>query len=173
MRELIYQLASTLTTPVSLQTLSQKTSMGSHHTAAEYLSILEGCFALRTLYALDADRLTPRFRSNKKFYFTDPLLLRVATEWAGVPFRIEEASIAEMVAHEELARRFGPSPPLGFLSTPKGEVDFVHRKKWALEVKWAPFAHNLSKAFLSLSWPRKSVWHQSNFLDEFPSDDQK
>lgn len=55
LREIMIQIAVCLQTPFSFQTLAKKTSIGSHNTVQEYVSILESCFALKTLYAIDPE----------------------------------------------------------------------------------------------------------------------
>jgi predicted AAA+ superfamily ATPase len=167
LREILGQLAITMTSAISLQKLAQKTQMMSYHTAQEYISVLEDCFALKTLYCMDPSSGSIRFKKEKKFYFTDPILYWVALEWAGysAPSHWEE-QLAEMVAHEFLSRR---SKRLGYLSVPKGEVDFFEPGKWAIEVKWAPVPRNLSRAYLDLAIPSKLVWSQSNFLKGTPT----
>ncbi len=169
LRETLLQLALTTGSTISLQKLAQRTQMGSHHTAQEYVAALQDSFALRTLYALDLESGAPRFRKDKKFYFSDPLIFHAALAWSNEPLPHRWAEqVAEQVAHESLHRRFGPSPPLGYLHTPKGEIDFIHRSRWALEVKWAPEARNISRVFIDLNWANKTVWTQNNFLEEWP-----
>ena len=73
--------------------------------------------------------------------------------------------IAEMVAHECLRRRY---KRLGYHSNSNGEVDFVSPGSWAIEVKWSPVADNLSKTYLRLAIPQKTVWTERNFLLELP-----
>ena len=46
----------------------------------------------------------------------------------------------------------------------KGEIDFISPRKWAVEVKWAEFASNLSKNYLNLSLLNKKVWTKNNFF---------
>ncbi len=161
-RELMGQIARTLGSSMSLQTLASKTQMGSHHTAQEYVQILEACFALRTLYCIDPDEENFRFRKEKKFYFTDPLIYQIAMDWAGfkVPANFCE-KIAEQVAHETLAREHRR---FGYFSNKNGEVDFLKPKEWAIEVKWADAATNLSKTYLNLAVPEKKVWIKQNYL---------
>ncbi len=166
LRELLGQLALTSGSTISLQTLAQKTQMMSYHTAQEYITILEDCFALRTLYCMDPETGTIRFKKEKKFYFTDPILYWIALDWAGHPTpETWPEKMAEQVAHEFLARR---AKRLGYYSSPKGEVDFFDPKRWAIEVKWAPVPRNISRAYFDLLIPRKVVWSQSNFLSELP-----
>lgn len=166
LRKLLGQLALTLTTPLSVQKLAQKTQMMSHHTAQEYLTILEDCFAVRTLYCMDPETGAIRFKKEKKFYFTDPILFWISMEWAGHPIPENWAEkLAEQVAHEFLARR---AKRLGYFSSGKGEVDFFDPKRWAIEVKWASVPRNISRAYFDLLIPRKVVWSQSNFLTDLP-----
>jgi uncharacterized protein len=161
LRELLGALADTLTTPVSLQTLAKKTQIGSHHTVQSYIEVLEDCFALRTLYAIDADTGTLHFKKNKKFYFADPIIFWLALDWSGYALPENwQAMLAEMVAAEMLLRRF---PRVGYSMTRKGEIDFVAPKQWAVEVKWSTVATNLSRAFIESRLPEKLVWTKEQF----------
>jgi predicted AAA+ superfamily ATPase len=167
LQEILIQLALTTQTPTSLQTLAKKTRIGSHNTVQDYLSVLDSCFAVRTLHAVDIDTGAYRFRKDRKFYFSDPLLYWMALDLSGqAPPDDVESRLAEMVAHEHLhraQRRFG------YHSNESGEVDFILPKRWAIEVKWSDAALNLSKTYLKLTIPEKIVWTQRNFLSEMPS----
>lgn len=164
--ELIIQIAKTAQTPVSFQTLAKKTSIGSPNTVIEYVRLLEASFALRTLYVVDLDTGGKRFRSDKKFYFSDPLIYWIALDLAGGRSSEDvEEVLAEQVANEHLARQYSR---FGYFKNKRGEVDFVAAKKWCLEVKWAKAATNISKTFFDMVLPQKIVWTQSNFLEEWP-----
>ena len=76
-----------------------------------------------------------------------------------------DEALAETVAHEHLARHYDR---IGFFRSKKGEVDFLQPNRWCVEVKWAQFAENLSKAFYDLTLPEKIVWTQRNFLEQYP-----
>lgn len=166
LKELLAQIAITTCSTLSLQKLAQKTQMGSHNTAQDYVEVLESCFALKTLYAVDQDTGAPRFRKEKKFYFRDPLIYWLAFEWAGIEAPANAYDqVAEQVAHEHLLRRY---KRFGYFSSRGGEIDFYSAKKWALEVKWKAFADGLSKTFKDLKNPQKIVWTQNNFLEEWP-----
>ncbi|MBL6992186.1 MAG: ATP-binding protein [Bacteriovoracaceae bacterium] len=165
-RELIGQLALTLGTSISLQKIVQKTGLGSHHTALEYIETLEDCFALRKLFAINPDNSSYHFRKDKKFYFTDPLIFWIALELSGFDFsKNYEEALAEMVAHEEISRCY-PNTRFGYLSSKKGEIDFFCPKKWAIEVKWSDYPQNLSKAYLNHLTSWKTVWCKSNFGED-------
>lgn len=163
--EVLVQIALTMQNPISFQTFAKKTSIGSPNTVIEYLSLLESSFALRKLYAVDIDTGGAKFRQEKKFYFTDPLIFAIAEDLSGSKINSAEEKIAEMVVNEHLARRY---QRFGYVRNTKGEIDFVSAKKWALEVKWSPVALNLSKAFHSLAVPKKIVWTFQNYLKEWP-----
>lgn len=167
---LLSQLALCMSTSVSLQTLAKKTEIASHHTVQEYIQFLEDSFALRTAYALDPDTGASRFRKEKKFYFTDPVLYWIGVRSAGIPIRDDwEAAVAEMVGYEELARRAALSRErLGYYSSSAGEIDYFSPKKWAVELKWSEVAHNLSPAYHKIVLPQKIVWTKNNFLKEWP-----
>ena len=163
--ELMIQFALCMQTPLSLQTLAKKTTIGSHNTVGEYVSILESCFALKQLHSIDLNTGSYRFKKDRKFYFTDPLLFWIAMNLAGKKkFDPFEEKLAEMVAHEQLSRE---NNRFGYHSNGKGEVDFIFPREWAIEVKWSSIASNLSKTYLDLRIPKKQVWTHSNFL-EFP-----
>jgi predicted AAA+ superfamily ATPase len=102
-----------------------------------------------------------QFKKNKKFYFTDPIIFWLALEWSGYPRPDNwQAMIAEMVGAEVLLRRY---PRMGYVSTRKGEIDFVAPKQWAIEVKWATAPTNLSRAYVEGIFPEKFVWTKEQF----------
>lgn len=163
LQEMVGQIGKTMCSSISLQKLAQRTQMGSHHTAQEYISVLEDCFALQTIYAIDPDTGGYRFRKEKKFYFRDPIVYWLAHEWLGLkaPTNALE-SIAEMVAAEHLRRKYSR---FGYFHSPKGEIDFFKKDDFAIEVKWSPQISNLSKSYLGMVVPDKKVWFQKNFLE--------
>jgi predicted AAA+ superfamily ATPase len=162
LEEVIIQLAQSMQTPLSLQTLAKKTSIGSHHTVKDYITLLESCFAIRTLYAIDMNSGAYRYKKDKKFYFTDPLLFWLGMSLSGKKIKDNfDAALAEMVAHEELKREHSR---FGYINGRSGEVDFILPGEWAVEVKWSNDARNLSKAYLNLSLLNKKVWLKNNFL---------
>lgn len=162
MMELIGQIAKSMGSSLSMQTLAKNTQMMSYHTAQDYISILEHAFAVRVLYAYNPEKDIFQMKKEKKLYFTDPLIYWVALDWSGIrtPEHFE-AQLAETIACENLMRR---AKRIGYYSDQNGEVDFVSAKDWAIEVKWAPTTGNLSKAFKNLLIANKKVWTQENFL---------
>ncbi len=163
---ILAQLAISMQSSISYNNLAKKSGLGSHNTLIDYLDLLESCFALRTLHAVDINTGAYRTRKNRKFYFTDPLLYHLSIELSGMSLpNDQESQLAEMVANEHLARRY---KRFGSHSNQNGEIDFILPSQWGLEVKWSPVANNLSKTYLNLTLPHKIVWTQRNFLDEWP-----
>ncbi len=167
LREILFQIAQLTCSRVSLQKLAQRTQMGSHNTAQDYVEVLEHCFAIKTLFSINLDTGVPHFRKEKKFYFRDPLLYWLALEWVGAkaPHNAME-QLAETVAHEQLHRLY---KRMGYASTNKGEIDFVKAGEWALEVKWQDFPEGLSRVYKDLRIPQKIFWTKGNFLMEWPT----
>jgi predicted AAA+ superfamily ATPase len=119
---------------------------------------------MKTLFAIDLNEGTYRFRKDKKFYFTDPLIFWLAQNLSNSK-KNENFSekIAEMVAHEFLSRSHSR---FGYFSSLKGEVDFILPDEWAIEVKWSDAVTNISQAYKNLEILNKKVWSKSNFLIE-------
>ena len=53
--ELLIQIQRTSQNPISFQSLAQKTNIGSHNTVQDYIQVLESCFAVRSLLAINQD----------------------------------------------------------------------------------------------------------------------
>ncbi|OFZ78256.1 MAG: hypothetical protein A2583_02205 [Bdellovibrionales bacterium RIFOXYD1_FULL_53_11] len=164
LQELLEQIAITMCTPVSFQTIASKTEIMSHHTAQDYLAVLESSFAVRILYAIDPETGHFRYKKNKKLYFSDPLVYWIAKSWSKSRAVVSEPDfdkVSEMVAHEYLART---ETNFGYLSSDSGEVDFCKPGEWAIEVKWSDVVRNLSDTYKRTILPKKMVWSKSNFL---------
>lgn len=136
-KELLLELARTLSSATSLQSLARNSQIASHHTAQDYVQILEDCFALRTCYAQDPNTSSYKYRSNKKIYFLDPLLYWVAYKWGNTDApKNSYEKLAENVAHEALFRKSKTNKTrMGYFTSKNGEIDFVQSPKWAIEVK--------------------------------------
>jgi len=167
---LMAQLAQCSSTPVSLQTLAKKTEIASHHTVQQYIQFLDDTFAIRTCYALDADTGAFRFRKQKKYYFTDPIIFWIAVRMGGIPVPENwESQVAEMVGFEAIAQRSEKlRTRIGYYVDKNGEIDYFAPKQWAIELKWSPVAHNISNTFHKISVPEKIIWTMENFLADWP-----
>lgn len=166
LKEVLLQLCRTLSSSMSLQSLAQKTNIGSHHTAQEYIQILEDCFALGTLFAMNPVDGSFHFKKEKKFYFRDPLIYWMILDWLGEkPPDAAFERLAETVAYEYLNRNH---QRFGFIQNKNGEVDFYKHNSFGIEVKWQPIPKNISTSFKNLREPFKSIWTQTSFLKELP-----
>jgi predicted AAA+ superfamily ATPase len=162
LKDLLLQVAVTQQSTLSLQKLAQRSQIGSHHTAIDYVALLESTFCLKTLYAYDPDRDIFQYKKDKKFYFRDPIYYHLAHDWSHVPAPENQMEkLAEMSAFEYLNRRY---PRLGYLSSIKGEVDFIVPKKFAVEVKWSSKQSNLSALYQQIKI-QKTVWQPETFFD--------
>jgi predicted AAA+ superfamily ATPase len=165
-KEIMAQIALTLTSQMSTQKLAQRTQVGSHHTVQDYLQILSDMFIVSTLYSIDQNTGASRLKKEKKFYLNDPIYIKLALSWIGLDeSHLDESIFAETMAHEYLRHKH---PRFGFLSSAKGgEVDFYAFKKWAIEVKWSEGLNNLSSTYKNLILKNKLVWNKDNFFADF------
>lgn len=166
-REVCSQVLSTSQSSLSLQKFAQRTQLGSHHTVADYLELLNDCFALTTLYAMNPDTGALHPKKDKKFYFRDPIIYQVARDWSGEEISEKKWNemLAEAMACEFLNRRF---QKFGYLRTPQGEIDFFSAKKWAIEIKWSYQTQPLPQIMKKLRVPYSKVWTPSNFFEDPP-----
>ena len=163
LKELLIELAGLHTGRISYHKLAQKTQIMSYNTVHEYVNLLEDCFALKILYALDPNTAKTQYKKDKKFYFRDPLIFHMAHELSPQQKQAEHyEKLAELVAHEWLVQN---KQNFGYFSSTKGEVDFYSPQQWAIEVKWSDVPKNLSKAYHQLILPQKKVWCKSNFFE--------
>lgn len=166
-----YQIAASIGassgSPVSWSSLIGGTDIGSHHTAEEYVGMLDDMFVVSFLYRYDSAANRPKFGANKKIYFRDPLFahaLRSKTEPAdafeqslrtlddpGARGRLAEQIVADHVirmAPGLSSQRAGFDPHYSVMywtSAKSGrEVDFVVRDGGSLipvEVKCQTKVH--------------------------------
>ena len=171
-REILGQIAKSLTLGQSLQSIAQKTGLGSHHTAQSYIELLEDSFALRTCFQYDPKSDTFHFKKEKKFYFMDPVFYWVACFASGIkPSEDASALLAENTAHEFLFQKIVSTshqieiPRFGYTAGKDGEIDFILSDNSAIEVKWSEYAHNLSKRYLAHPENMRRCWTKNNFLE--------
>lgn len=166
-KEVLSQIFNTSLSSLSLQKLAQRTQLGSHHTVADYLQLLNDCFALTTLYAINTDTGVPHPKKDKKLYLRDPIIYQIARQISGEEVSVKRWNeiLAEAMACEFLTRRF---ERFGYLRTNQGEVDFFSAKKWALEIKWSREPQPISSLMKNLRLPYKQVWTPSNFFENPP-----
>jgi predicted AAA+ superfamily ATPase len=106
-KETMYGVAVSYGSAFSANSISKKTSIGSHKTVEEYLEIADKLFAVKTFYKFTNGRVL--YRSNKKSYFIDPFLYRVIKYYTVGSKELkpqEMPSLVEGVVGTLLARKY-------------------------------------------------------------------
>ncbi len=101
-REVISALISSTPSAISYRALASKTSGYSYKVVQSYLEFFQNLYLLGVAYLKQGKRI--RYRREKKFFFRDPLLLRLFSAWSGVPYL--ESAIYEHVVQEHVYRRY-------------------------------------------------------------------
>lgn len=127
-REVMRSVVEKYASRISDNSIARETSMGSHNTVASYLDLAEKLFVARVIFRVAWDagpNAVPLPRSNKKVYFTDPLLYRIMKFYTMGDGRLTEEEVPKVlegVVAEHLSRRYN----VGYAVTKTGkEVDFV------------------------------------------------
>lgn len=113
---------------MSLNSLAKELEIGSHVTVRDYLELFEELFIGRNYFQVKLHDFTPLFRKERKFYFTDPLLVQTFKRLFGKG--PETDRVIEGIVGEHLKRLY----PTYFFSGSRG-VDFV-TPHFGVEVKW-------------------------------------
>ncbi|MDE1768864.1 MAG: ATP-binding protein [Candidatus Micrarchaeota archaeon] len=135
-KETIYGILISYGSAVSANSISKKTSIGSHKTVEEYLEIADKLFALRTFYKFANGRVM--YRSNKKSYFIDPFIYRVMKYYATGSRELkpqEVPALAEGAIGIALARKYGDIYYM--INDNSKETDFLYGD-FGIEVKYGP-----------------------------------
>ena len=81
MAQVVRRLIETMGTRVSWKALWKGTDLGSHHTVAEYVDVLESSFVVSIIYQLDRSKNAPDYSKDKKIHFQDPFLFHSLRSW--------------------------------------------------------------------------------------------
>ncbi len=82
MAQVVQRLIESLSSPVSWQSICKQTDLGSHHTVADYVEVLQSSFTVSAIYQLDRNKGAPVFEKDKKVYFEDPFIFHALRGWA-------------------------------------------------------------------------------------------
>ena len=82
MAQVVQRLVISLSSPVSWRSICKQTDLGSHHTVAEYVEVLQASFTISAIYQLDRNKDAPCFEKDKKVYFQDPFIFHALRSWA-------------------------------------------------------------------------------------------
>ncbi|AEC51906.1 hypothetical protein PNA2_0990 [Pyrococcus sp. NA2] len=113
---------------ITLNSIAKELEIGSHVTVRDYLELFEELFIGRNYFQIKLHDFTPLFRKERKFYFTDPLILQTFKRTFGIGPGIDR--MIEGIVGEHLKRLYQTY----FFSGSK-EVDFV-TPHFGVEVKW-------------------------------------
>nr|MDO8043966.1 ATP-binding protein [Candidatus Baldrarchaeota archaeon] len=100
-KEVFASLISKIPSSMSYRAIASETSGHSYKIVQEYLEFFKNLYIIGIAY-LKTDKVY--YRKEKKFFFRDPLLLRLFSFWSGAKF--VESAIFENVIQEHLYRKF-------------------------------------------------------------------
>lgn len=155
LRQIVQAVLDTLTTPVSWNGLSRRTSVSSHHTATDYVEMLEYSFVLHVIPFYDPMERTIRFRKNRKLYFSDPFIGHVFRWWthrAKSPFEQAHEVLADPTLKSQwiesaVAAHLKRSYEVGYWQDRYGyEVDFLVQQEDALLPIEVKFREQMAKS---------------------------
>lgn len=143
-REIIRSILEKYGSKYSFTNLGKDSGMP-HQTVIEYLEILENSFLLEVFHSLDIGRKKPKFKGDKKIYFSDPFLYHSISSYLagsdGFPLskenllknkdKIIEAVIANHLSQtQEVPYLREWKTYLWFFYTSTGkEIDFIYKKE--------------------------------------------
>ena len=102
-REVMSALISSAPSPVSYRALASKTSGHSYKVVQSYLELFQGLYLLGAAYLREGEKVW--YRREKKFFFRDPLLLKLFSAWTGT--RYLDSAVYEHVVQEHVYRKYG------------------------------------------------------------------
>ena len=113
---------------ISLTSLAKELEIGSHTTVRDYLELFEELFIGRSYFQAELNSFIPLLRKERKFYFTDPLIVETFSRRFG--FSVDTPKKVEGVVGEHLKRSFET-----YFFHGSREVDFI-TPQFGVEVKW-------------------------------------
>jgi len=102
-REVMSALISSAPSAVSYRALASKTSGYSYKVVQRYLEFFQDLYLLGVAYLREGGKVW--YRREKKFFFRDPLLLRLFSAWTGT--RCLDSAVYEHVVQEHVYRKYG------------------------------------------------------------------
>ncbi len=125
LKDILGAVLEKIPSPMSYHAVAQEVGI-SHNTVREYVEFLADIYVVGLAYLLSGGR--PQPRREKKIFFRDPLLYRVAAQWTSR--RVDEAALLEQVIQEHMFRRYGQV----YYYRNKTEIDVV-AGPYKIEVK--------------------------------------
>jgi predicted AAA+ superfamily ATPase len=147
--QIAHAVLETFTTPVSWNSLVQKTSVGSHHTVGDYLEVLAHNFVLFFVPHYDPNTRRANLRKNRKIYFADTFIWHTFNWWvrrSTLPFDLAQAALNDPSIKGELVENLVGSflwrrgdMPCYWHDRSQNEIDFlIHEgnRPFGVEVKF-------------------------------------
>lgn len=170
MAQIIRRIIESMCSQVSWQSLWKTTDLGSHHTVAEYVDVLESSFIVSRIYRLDKNKGLPFFEKDKKIHFQDPFIFHALRGWAfsrpyyesSLEFLGEQqdySKLVQSVVCNHLIR-------LAFSFSPRSDYEYVNKVTyWESNLKRElDFAVKLDSTFLPVEVKCQSNFKRGDFL---------
>jgi len=116
-REVLSAIISTSPSSTSYRALATKTSGYSYKVVQNYIEFFRNLYLIGTAYLKQNKKIL--YRREKKFFFRDPLLLQIFSDWTGVPSL--ESALYEQIVQEHLYRKYGEI----YYSKNRYEIDVI------------------------------------------------
>lgn len=168
MAQIIRRIIESLSSQVSWKSLAKQTDLGSHHTASEYVDVLESSFIVSCIYRLDRNKGVPNFSKEKKIHFQDPFIFHALRGWASslphyesslrfVGDMEDRAKLVESVICNHLIR-------LAFNLSPSSDYEYVNKVTYweSRRIREVDFAVRLNEGFLPIEVKCKSDFNRTD-----------
>lgn len=170
MAQILRRIIDSLSSQVSWQSLCKQTDLGSHHTVAEYVDVLESSFVVSCIYRLDKNKGMPYFGKEKKIHFQDPFLFHALRGWSySLPHYKsslelinnpeDRAKLVESVVCNHLIR-------LAFNLSPSSDYRYVNKITYWMDKtgREVDFAVRLDGKFLPIEVKCKSEFKRNDLF---------
>lgn len=170
MAQVLRRIIESLSSQVSWQALYKQTSLGSHHTVAEYVDVLESSFVVSCIYRLDKSKGVPHFGKEKKIHFQDPFIFHALRGWSfSLPYYEssleflgdmgDRAKLVESVVCNHLIR-------LAFGLAPSSEYEYVNKVTYwqSKRIREVDFIVRVNDNFLPIEVKCKSDFNRTDLF---------
>lgn len=170
MAQVLRRIIESLSSKVSWKSLCKQTDLGSHHTVAEYVDVLESSFVVSCIYRLDKSKGVPFFAKEKKIHFQDPFIFHALRGWSfslpsyesSLEFLSDmedRAKLVESVMCNHLIR-------LAFNLMPSSDYEYVNKVTYwkSKQFREIDFTVRLGNRFLPIEVKCKSEFKRSDLL---------
>jgi len=170
MAQIIRRIIESLSSQVSWKSLGKQTDLGSHHTVAEYVDVLESSFVVSCIYRLDKNKGVPYFSKEKKIHFQDPFIFHALRGWSfSLPYyqstveflgnTEDRTKLVESVICNHLIR-------MAFNLMPSSEYKYTNKVTYwtSKHLREVDFAVRLNDKFLPIEVKCKSAFNRTDLF---------